>query len=66
MQVSEKDIKMLRDSLIKANEILNRLGFGLDNENKKVVVKKELTMTQRRRNWEEALLNGKKPKHLQK
>ena len=65
MQVSEKDIKCLREHLIKANEILHRLGFGLDNE-KKVVVKKEPTSTQRRKNWEEALSTGTKPKHLRK
>jgi hypothetical protein len=67
MQVSANDIKCLREHLTKANEILHRLGFGLDggaSEGK--AVKKEPTVAQRKKNWAEALETGKKPKHLQK
>ena len=67
MQVSEKDIKCLREHLIKANEILHRLGFGLDGgASESKAVKKEPTAAQRRKNWEEALSTGTKPKHLRK
>lgn len=68
MEVSVKEIKCLREHLKQANEILNRLGFGLDSEIK-VAVKKEPTQKERIKNYDEVLSSGKKnskPKHLQK
>ncbi|SNA84105.1 hypothetical protein [Flavobacterium psychrophilum] len=70
MEVSEKEIKCLREHLKKANEILNRLGLSLDgNANERKAVKKEPTKKERVNNYSE-LLNAnskyKRPKHLQK
>ncbi|EKT3963850.1 hypothetical protein RYR30_002249 [Flavobacterium psychrophilum] len=70
MEVSEKEIKCLREHLKKANEILNRLGLSLDgNASERKAVKKEPTKKERVNNYSE-LLNAnskyKRPKHLQK
>ncbi|EKT4500979.1 hypothetical protein AAIP58_000064 [Flavobacterium psychrophilum] len=70
MEVSEKEIKCLREHLKKANEILNRLGLSLDgNASECKAVKKEPTKKERVNNYSE-LLNAnskyKRPKHLQK
>lgn len=69
-QELRKEIKCLREHLMKANEIINRLGFGLDgNLPANIAVKKEPTQRQRIKNYTEALSSGKKnskPKHLQK
>lgn len=68
MEVSAKEIKCLREHLMKANEILNRLGFGLDSE-VKVAVKKEPTQRERVNNYSKLLESNtkyQKPKHLQK
>jgi hypothetical protein len=68
MEVSAKEIKCLREHLKKANEILSRLGLGLDsNASERKAVKKEPTKKERIGNYSD-VLNGKyqKPKHLQK
>lgn len=68
--LSIKELKCLREHLMKANEILNRLGFGLDSEaSERKAVKKEPTQKQRIKNYDEVLSSGKKntkPRHLQK
>ena len=70
MQVSAKDIKCLREHLMKANEILNRLGFGLDSDAiERKAVKKEPTKRERINNYSEILNSNtkyQKPKHLKK
>ena len=70
MQVSAKDIKCLREHLMKANEILNRLGFGLDSDAiERKAVKKEPTKRERINNYSELLNSNtkyQKPKHLKK
>jgi len=70
MEVSVKEIKCLREHLMKANEILNRLGFGLDgNASERKAIKKEPTQKERKNNYSELLNSNskyQKPKHLQK
>ena len=70
MEVSPKELKCLREHLMKANEILNRLGFGLDgNASERKAIKKEPTQKERINNYAEILSIGKKnskPRHLQK
>jgi hypothetical protein len=70
VQIPAKELKCLREHLMKAEEILNRLGFGLDgNSPTNIAVKKEPTNKQRIKNYDEVLSLGKKnskPKHLQK
>jgi hypothetical protein len=70
MEVSVKEIKCLREHLMKANEILNRLGFGLDGDaSERKAIKKEPTQKEKVNNYLEVLSTGKKnskPKHLQK
>jgi hypothetical protein len=70
MEVSAKEIKCLREHLMKANEILNRLGFGLDgNASERKAIKKEPTQKERINNYAEILSTGKKnskPRHLRK
>lgn len=68
IQIPAKELKCLREHLIKADEILKRFGFGLDS-NVKVAVRKEPTQKEKAKNWDEVLSSGKKnskPKHLQK
>lgn len=68
IQIPAKELKCLREHLMKADEILNRLGFGLDSE-VKAAVRKEPTQKERVKNYDEVLSTGKKnskPKHLQK
>lgn len=70
VHIPAKELKCLREHLIKADEILKRLGFGLDsNASERKAVKKEPTQKERIKNYDEALSSGKKnakPKHLQK
>ncbi len=68
IQIPAKELKCLREHLMKADEILKRFGFGLGSEIK-VAVKKEPTQKERINNYAEILSTGKKnskPKHLQK
>lgn len=68
--VLEQELSCLREHLIKANEIINRLGFGINSEaNMPKSVKKEPTKKERIANYSELLSSDskyKKPKHLQK
>lgn len=70
VNISEKEIECLREHLMKANEILNRLGFGLDGDaSERKAIKKEPTQKEKVNNYLEVLSTGKKnikPKHLQK
>lgn len=70
MEVSAKEIKCLREHLMKANEVLNRLGFGLDGGvSERKAVKKEPTQKERVSNYAKLLESNtkyQKPKHLQK
>jgi hypothetical protein len=70
MEISNQDIKMLRDIYNKSGELLKRLGFGLDgNSPTNTAVKKEPNQKQRIKNYDEILSSGKKnskPKHLLK
>jgi len=69
IQIPAKELKCLREHLMKADEILNRFGFGLGSEMEKVTVRKEPTQKERIKNYDEILSSGKKnvkPRHLQK
>lgn len=70
VQIPTKELKCLREHLKKADEILNRFGFGLDsNASERKAVEKEPTQKERIKNYDEVLSSGKKnskPKHLKK
>jgi len=68
--ISVKELKCLREHLMKADEIITRLGLNLDGgASERKAVKKEPTQKERKNNYSELLNSNskyQKPKHLQK